>query len=267
VIPWLVEARFPLGALEDEAGFRLARREFDGAIEQRLVADDATRLEPAGGGEDRLGMGIIDAGGELFCGKASKDDGMDGADTRAGQHRHHGLGNHRHVDDHPVALADTEILQNGGQRGHLVAQFAVADGALGTGHRAVIDQSRLVAAHCDMAIDGVVAGIAGRALEPAAIGAGLCIEDMVRRLVPVDRLCGPGPEGLRILLPAFVELRIGALRDSGHRFHPFGLDAIADTRLIFSMVTRTGGADKPAKSLKRALPRQGGAATIHHKRP
>ena len=41
-------------ALQDDAGVRLVRGELDGFVQQRLVGDDAPRLDAAGGGDDRL---------------------------------------------------------------------------------------------------------------------------------------------------------------------------------------------------------------------
>ncbi len=55
-----------------------------------------------------LGPGVVDADGELVGGEAAEHHRVHGADARAGQHRDHGLGDHRHVDDDPVALGDAE---------------------------------------------------------------------------------------------------------------------------------------------------------------
>ena len=52
---------------------------------------------------DRLRLRVLDPARELVRREAAEDDGVHGADSRARQHRDDGLGNHRHVDDHPVA--------------------------------------------------------------------------------------------------------------------------------------------------------------------
>ena len=39
------------------------------------------------------------------------------------------LGDHRHVDDDAVALADAEVVQDAGERGDLVGQLGVGVGA------------------------------------------------------------------------------------------------------------------------------------------
>jgi hypothetical protein len=46
----------------------------------------------------------------------AKDDRVDGAQPRAGQHRLQRLGDHRHVDDDAVALFDALGAQGAGQR-------------------------------------------------------------------------------------------------------------------------------------------------------
>jgi hypothetical protein len=45
---------------------------------------------------------------------------VDRTDAGAGEHRHRRLGHHRHVDQHAVALPDTEPGQRAGQSGDLV---------------------------------------------------------------------------------------------------------------------------------------------------
>ena len=52
-----------------------------------------------------------------------------GADARAGQHRHRGLGDHRQVDVDPVAALHAEALQRVGEALHLVEQLGVGDRA------------------------------------------------------------------------------------------------------------------------------------------
>jgi hypothetical protein len=62
-----------------------------------------------------------------------------------------------------------------------------------------------------MPVDGVVAGVAFRAGEPATVDAGLAVEDLLGRLDPVDLPCGLFPKAHRIGLPAGIDLMIAAL--------------------------------------------------------
>ena len=61
-----------LFALEDHAEIGLVRRLLDRAVDQRLVMHDAPRLDPAGGGDDRLGRAIVDAHGQFVAAKPPK---------------------------------------------------------------------------------------------------------------------------------------------------------------------------------------------------
>ena len=83
---------------------RLVRRLLDRAVEQRLVVHDPPRLDAAGGGDDHLGLAVVDPHRQLVRREAAEDHRVHRADPGAGEHRHQRLGHHRHVDDDPVAL-------------------------------------------------------------------------------------------------------------------------------------------------------------------
>ena len=93
---------------------------------------------------------------------------MDGAEPRAGQHRDDGLGDHRHVDDHAIALPDAEARERAGEAGGEVAKLRVAENANLPGHRAVVDQrGPLAGAALDVPVERVEAGVQHAAGEPA----------------------------------------------------------------------------------------------------
>jgi hypothetical protein len=77
--------------------------------------------------------GVVDAQGEFVRGEPAEDHRVDRADPRAGEHRDGGLGDHRHVDHHAVALFHTELRQPSGEGRHLVPQLGVGVGAPGAG--------------------------------------------------------------------------------------------------------------------------------------
>ena len=146
----------------------------DRKIEQRLVFDQAAGLDAAARRQHQLGLGVVDAGRELLGGETAEHHRVDGADARAGEHGEQRLGDHRHVDDDAVALADAEIDERRGKRRDLVLQLAIGDAPLRMRDRAVVIDRRLVAAAGgDMAVDGVEAGVQRRVGEPAAVDAGL----------------------------------------------------------------------------------------------
>ena len=57
----------------------------------------------------------------------------------------------------------------------------------------------------DMTVDGVETGVAGGAGKPVAVDAGIGIENRVEGPIPVDGLRRFGPEGIRIVSPAFID--------------------------------------------------------------
>ena len=124
---------------------------------------------------------------------------MHGAKTRAGEHRDHCLGNHRHVYDHAVASARAEPAQHACEPRDLIEELPVGQLPAGTSDRAVVDQGGLVApAVVHMPVQGVEAGVQRAVGEPAVKWwVGLVQHD--RRLaVPVDSARCRAPETLRV---------------------------------------------------------------------
>ena len=196
-----------LRALQDDAALDLVAGEIDRAVEQRLVGNCAAGFEPAGSRDDQLRRRIVDAGGEFARRKAAEDDGMDGAEPRAGQHGERRLRDHRHVDDDAIALFDALVAQYGGKGCDFGLEFAIGEFPDRAGEGAVVDQCDLIcAAVFDMAVDGIEAGVAFSADKPAAVNAGGCVENLFRRREPVDGLGGLGPEGFRVAFPAVIDL-------------------------------------------------------------
>ena len=72
-----------------------------------------------------FGRRVVDARGEARRGEAAEHHRVDRADARAGEHREHRLGDHRHVDQHAVALAHALRLEHRGEAVHLGVQLAV----------------------------------------------------------------------------------------------------------------------------------------------
>ncbi len=205
-----------LRPLQDQAGIGFVRGEPAGLVEERLVGDDPGRLDAAGGGEHHLGGGVLDAGGELAGGEPPEHHRVHRADAGAGQHREQRFGHHRHVEHHPVAAPDAEILQHGGERRDLVEKLRVGDPALRPGDGGIVQDRRLLAAAGrDVAVDRVVAGIDLGAHEPAAVGSFPGGEDPGGGRHPVDRLRGVAPERLRVALPGGIGLRVAARAGHG----------------------------------------------------
>lgn len=102
-------------------------------VEHRLVLDGAGRFDAAGCRHDDRGLGVVDARGEFVGGEPAEHHRMHRAQSSARQHGDDGLGDHRHVDHHAVALADAERAQAARELGCAVEHFAIGVGALGPG--------------------------------------------------------------------------------------------------------------------------------------
>src|SRR5690242_3840438 len=84
-----------------------------------------------------------------------------------------------------------------------------------------MDQRDLAGASArDMAIERVIAAVDHAAGEPASIGADRGIEDLLRRLDPVDLARGFSPEALGIAERAGIHLVVGAFLVNVHGVSP-----------------------------------------------
>ena len=201
-------------ALQQQHRVRLDAGEADGLIEQGLIGHQTARLDAAGRREDGLGSGVVDARRQFLGGETAEDHGVDGADARAGQHGEERLGDHGRIDDDPVALADAQIHQHGGERADLVEQLRIGDAPLGACQGAVIDDGVLRPAPArHMAIHRIPAGVAFRVRKPMAVNPGLFVENTSGRRDPVDLAGRFGPESFGIPLPFSIYFAITA----GHR--------------------------------------------------
>jgi hypothetical protein len=88
-----------------------------------------------------------------------KDDRMDGADPRAGQHRIGGLGDHRHVDGDPVALLDAVGLHHVGKPADLIVKLAIGDLLVVIGLSPSQMIAVLIAALLQVPVDAVVGDV------------------------------------------------------------------------------------------------------------
>ncbi len=222
-LPVEIAARVQLCALlrtlHDDALVRLVLGEVDGLVEQRLVLDDAPRLDPAGRRDDHLGACIVDAHGELVGGETTENDRVHGAEPRAREHRDHGLRNHGHVDDDAIAPADSLGGQHTGKSRHLVEKLPVGERLDSVGDGAVVDERRLIAAAVvHVHVEGVVAGVELGAGEPAVERLVARIEHLVPGLVPVHVPGGLRPECLAVFDGARVYLSVATRHGSSPTF-------------------------------------------------
>ena len=116
------------GALHHEHGLHAGRA---GTL-QRFVDVDLQRHFLAAaqafvGGDDEFRRRIRDAPGQRIRRESAEHHRVHRADARAGEHRHRGFRNHRHVDGDAIAFRDAETLQHVRRLAHLRMQLAIAD--------------------------------------------------------------------------------------------------------------------------------------------
>jgi hypothetical protein len=115
----------------------------------------------------------------------------------AGQHGEHRLGHVRHDDDAFALLHAEEPHRR--ELVHFPVQFAIGQRAFDAGLGGYRDDCRLFAALGQMPVDRVVAQIRFAAGEPLAKRWIRILENLLRRLVPMDQPCLNGPEFLGLL--------------------------------------------------------------------
>ena len=111
------------------------------------------------GGDDDTGITIGDAAGQALRREAAEADRMDGADARAGEHRRRCLGDHRHVDHHPIAAADSVAFHQVREPAGLFIEFSVGQGAAGAWLISLENDRRLVAAGRQLPVEAVDAEV------------------------------------------------------------------------------------------------------------
>ena len=150
------------------------------------------------GGDHQLGLGVVDAHRQVVGGKTAKHHRVDRAQPDAGQHREQRFGDHRHVDDHPVALLQALRLHHCGEAVHFAVQvgIGVGQGFLGLGRD--IDHGRLIGAFGEVTVDGVVAEVGFTTHKPLPKRRIVILQHLLWRLVPVNQLGLLTPEAIRV---------------------------------------------------------------------
>ena len=155
----------------------------DGRRRQRHVGDGLEQVglappEAAVGGDQHLALGVVDAVGQRVGREPAEHHRVRGADAGAGQHGHRQLGDHRHVDGDPIALADAQALEHVGEALDRGQQVGVGDGAVVAGLALPVVGDLLPLAGLDVAVEAVVGDVQRAADEPLG-----------EREVPVEDRC------------------------------------------------------------------------------
>ena len=195
----------------------------DGAVGDRLERDLASAAEPLVGGDHDLRAGVDDAIAQRLGAEAAEHHRVHRADAGAGQHRVGRLGDHRHVDADPVALADAELQQDVRHPRDLVLQLPIGDVPVDARLVRGPDDRGLFPAFGHVPVDAVVACVEAAAAEPAEVDFLVVgVEDHRPRVVPGQPLRLLRPEPLRVVerepvepLVLFHRVDVGA---GAHRF-------------------------------------------------
>ena len=196
-----------------------------------LSAAAAPRRHPPSAVTHHLGLGVDDPVGQRVRREAPEHHRVHRPDAGAGQHGHRQLGDHRHVDGHPVAPADAEPAQHVGEPGHLHQQLAVGDGPGVARLTLPVEGHRVPAAGGHVTVEAVVRHVQGAPVEPPGEGQ-VPLEHGVPGPEPVEGsgLLGPepGPVGGGPVVDARIPDHRLAPERLGGREHPLLGEVVLD---------------------------------------
>ena len=180
---------------------------------------------------------------------------MHRANPRAGQHGHGRLGDHRHIDDHAVALLHPHLAQQASQPCDLIAQLLEGETGLMIGNGRVVDQRQLLAAsQFYLVIQRQITAVELSVGEPAMGAVGHGLQRLFGRVIPghLPRLLGP----IRLRRVDGLLMMPGVMRACGRGasvIHPWF------PVIVFMRADNTG--KKLAEAQAPATPRQAALAS------
>ena len=197
-------------------------------------------------GNQRFRLGVLDAVPQRPHAEPGIDHAVDGANPRAGQHTDGPFRRQRHIDDHPVALADAQRLQPVGHPVDLLRQPRVGIDLF----RAVLaqpDERRLVAPpRRQMPIQRIVGDIRLPADKPPEIRI-IPLKHGIPPPEPVQILRRLRPEPLRIRhRPPIDALIIGQSRLPGHMSRRQNLPRLLQKMVNLSLLNHNGASQRIA---------------------
>ncbi len=143
-----------------------ARGLLDGLIHGRLERGGRTPAVAPVGGDDQDGLGVVDARAQRLGGEPAEHHRVHGPDAGTGQHRDHGLGDHRQVDRHAVTGRHPELGQRVGRAGHLRGEFGIGQRAGVPGLTLEVDRDPLPETGGHMTVHAVLRDVQPPADEP-----------------------------------------------------------------------------------------------------
>ncbi len=186
-----------------------------------LVIDEVAAAVVAVHRDQHPAARVGDPGAARVAAEAAEDLRVDDAEPGTGEHRHRQLGNHRHVQRHPVTgLEPGEVPQQRRELIHPVIEIAVGDGdRLGRLRLRNPDQGRLVAMGGHVPVHAVVGGVQPAPGKPLPVRRVTRVQDRVPFLVPAQQV--------RVLGEALRETFLGKPVEDGR----IGRVGLGDERL------------------------------------
>ena len=208
-IPSLGPRDVSTGPLEHDAVADV-RALLEGLVDDLLGANELSTTLALVRGDDDPAVSVDDTVTEGVRRETGEDDGVHGANARAGKESNDGLGNHGQVDGNSVALLDTLALEDPGETGDLPLELAVRDGAALVGLVGLVDDGDLVRVLESVTVDAVERRVQLASEKPSVVtvdeGAGA---RGVEILVEGDELAGhAAPEGVWLADGLIVELLV-----------------------------------------------------------
>ncbi len=125
---------------------------------------------------------------------------MNSPDPGTSQHRYKGLRDHRHINNHPVAISNALLAQHISTSGHLVLQLCIADLFLFAADSTVIDNRCTIAVPgFNMTVNSIITAIDLTTDKPAIKGRVRIVKHCRGRFHPIDIFCRLCPKPGRIL--------------------------------------------------------------------
>ena len=120
-------------AVHQQHGLGLVAGQTNGLVKQRLVRNHLAAARTRIGTDDHARRCVFYAGGQRATRKPAEHHTVNRTYARAGKHGKCGFGNHRHVDQHPVALHHAHRFQAGGHALDFLVQRMKAVGFFNAG--------------------------------------------------------------------------------------------------------------------------------------
>ncbi len=194
----------------------------EGHVDGRLERGDLALAVAAVGRDDQLRAGVVDARSQAVGGEPAEDHRVDRAQPRDREHRGDRLRDHRHVDRHPVALADAESFKHVREALDLVGQLRIRHMTRVTRLAFPEQSDALAVARLDVTVEAVVGDVELAVGEPRRERRVRPVQHLGERGVPVQFAGLVGPERLAVCGGPLVDLRgrHGALGELRGRREP-----------------------------------------------